>query len=125
MKRPPTQGQRFDGISIVPALKGRALRREAIFTYFPHNPKVPDWLPPAVAVHQEDWKLIRVFYGGEDGSHRWRLYDLGEDIGEKKDLAGSQRQRVDDMRARLHAWYREVDAKFLQAKPNGPKPWRP
>ena len=29
------------------------------------------------------------------------------------------------MRARLHAWYEEVDAKFLQKKDDGPEPWRP
>jgi hypothetical protein len=30
-----------------------------------------------------------------------------------------------DLRKRLQAWYREVDAKFLQAGPGGPQPWRP
>ena len=29
------------------------------------------------------------------------------------------------MRAKLHAWYEQVDAKFLRPKPGGPKPWRP
>ena len=28
--------QTFDGVSIVPALQGKSLDREAIFTYFPH-----------------------------------------------------------------------------------------
>ena len=55
--------QSFDGISIVPALKGGPLQRDAIFTYFPHQTRVPDWLPPSVSVHAGDWKLIRVFHG--------------------------------------------------------------
>ncbi len=46
------EGQQFDGISIIPALKGGHLDRNAIFTYFPHAPGVPDWLPPSVSVHQ-------------------------------------------------------------------------
>ncbi len=29
------------------------------------------------------------------------------------------------MRTRLHAWYREVDAKFLSARDGGPAPWTP
>ena len=53
----PRAGQRFDGVSIVPALKEQPLAREAIFTYFPHAPKVPDWLPPAVAVPLISWYL--------------------------------------------------------------------
>ena len=30
-----------------------------------------------------------------------------------------------EMRERLHAWYREVDARFLRAKEGGPTPWWP
>jgi arylsulfatase A-like enzyme len=51
----PEPEQKFDSISILPALKGGTLEREAIFTYFPHDPPVPDWLPPSVSVHQGDW----------------------------------------------------------------------
>lgn len=32
---------------------------------------LPDWLPPAVSVHRGDWKLIRLFHGGEKGGHRY------------------------------------------------------
>ena len=32
----------------------------AIFQYFPHGPKVPDNLPPAVSVHLGKWKLMRI-----------------------------------------------------------------
>ena len=106
----PREGQRFDGISIVPALKGRPLVREAIFTYFPHHPKVPDWLPPSVAVHQGDWKLIRIFHGGEGGAHRWKLFNLREDIGEKNDLAASQPQRVKQLDALVDQFLSDTQA---------------
>ena len=86
--------QVFDGISIVPALKGQALDRKAIFTYFPHGPGVPDWLPPSVSVHAGDWKLIRIFFGGEDGQHRYKLFDLEQDIGERTNLAANFPDRV-------------------------------
>ena len=90
----PRPQQSFDGISIVPALSGRALNRSAIFTYFPHSPPVPDWLPAAVSVHAGEWKLIRIFHGGEENRHRYKLYNLSTDIGEQKDLAAHMPDRV-------------------------------
>ena len=65
----PGPDQLFDGVSIVPALNGGSLDRDKFFTYFPHAPAVPDWLPPSVSVHHGDWKLIRIFHAGEDGAH--------------------------------------------------------
>jgi hypothetical protein len=40
-------------------------------------------------------------------------------------LAGQMPERVRQLRDRLHAWYGEVDAKFLRPKPGGPEPWSP
>ena len=34
-------------------------------------------------------------------------------------------ERVEQMRQKLHLWYREVDAKFLRKKGDGPEPWQP
>ena len=44
---------------------------------------------------------------------------------EREDLAARYPERVELMRSRLHTWYKEVDAKFLEPKDNGPPPWRP
>lgn len=93
----PQPNQVFDGVSVVPALQGGTLDREAIFTYFPHAPAVPDWLPPAVSVHAGNWKLIRIFYGGEEGKHRYKLFNLKEDIGEVQDLADQMPERVREL----------------------------
>ncbi|MEQ1858490.1 MAG: sulfatase-like hydrolase/transferase [Chthoniobacteraceae bacterium] len=102
--------QRFDGISIVPALKGQPLTREAIFTYFPHNPAVPDWLPPSAAMHRDDWKLIRIFHGGENGAHRWKLFNLREDLGERNDLAAREPERVKAMDALIGKFLADTKA---------------
>ena len=112
----PQRDQRFDGISILPALKGEALAREAIFTYFPHDPGVPDWLPPAVAVHRGDWKLIRIFHGGEKGAHRWKLFNLRDDLGEKNDLAAKDPERVKAMDALIEKFL--ADTKAVVPVPN-------
>ncbi len=97
LKLVPKQDQHFDGISILPAFKAQPLMRDAIFTYFPHDPPVPDWVPPSVVVHQNEWKLIRIFFGGENGDHRWKLFNLRDDIGEKIDLAANEPDRVKAM----------------------------
>lgn len=73
--------------------------REAVFVYFPHSPKVPDTLPPAVAAISEDWKLIRIFHDGPQHGHRHLLYHLKEDIGETKDLAAQHPEIVRRMDA--------------------------
>jgi len=84
---PPAPGQRFDGASILPALKGDALAGKAIYQFFPHDPGVADWLPPAVAVIRDDWKPIRIFHGGEKGAHRYLLFNVRDDLSEKNNLA--------------------------------------
>ena len=106
----PQDGQTFDGISIVPALTGQPLPREAIFTYFPHDPPVPDWLPPSVVVHQGDWKLIRLFFQGENGVHRWQLFNLREDLGETRDLAMKEPERVKQLDSLIEKFLAETHA---------------
>ncbi|MCP4311936.1 MAG: N-acetylgalactosamine 6-sulfate sulfatase (GALNS), partial [Bacteroidetes bacterium] len=59
--------------------------------------KVPNWLPPSVAVHAGDWKLIRLFHQGEDGRHEYRLYNLKWDIGEKNNLSNMYPEKVAEL----------------------------
>jgi arylsulfatase A-like enzyme len=126
LKLQPRPQQRFDGVSIVAALEGRALARDAIFTYFPQQPKVPDWLPPSVAVHQGDWKLIRIFHGGEGGEHRWKLFHLSEDLGEKNDLAAREPERVKQLDAQIARFLVETEAVVPVPNPDfDPAAYRP
>ena len=83
----PEKPEVIDGIDITPAFEGKPLNREAIFTYFPHAPPVPDWIPPAISVHHGNWKLIREFHQGPNGEHFYRLYNLANDIGEQHNIA--------------------------------------
>lgn len=84
------KGHEVDGMDIRNALEGKALGREGVFTYFPHSPPVPDWLPPSVSVITGDYKLIRLFHEGKGQEHSYRLYDLKNDVGERKNLAGER-----------------------------------
>ena len=112
----PQEDQVFDGVSIAGVLRGEALAQRAIFTYFPHNPKVPDFLPPAATVHAGDWKLIRLFHEGDKGAHAWQLYNLKDDIGEQHDLAAQQPERVRELDALIEKFLR--DTKAVVPKPN-------
>ncbi len=112
-------GQVVDGFSLVPVLKGgRELQREALFWHYPHYSNQGGF--PGGAVRAGDWKLIERY---EDG--RVHLYNLRDDPGERRDLAANEPEKTRALRARLHVWYREVGAKFLEPKHGGPQPWRP
>lgn len=93
----PLEGQLQDGTNILPALKGEKLTGKAVFQYFPHSPGVPDWLPPAVSVHRDEWKLIRIFHAGEKQAHRYQLYHLTEDLGENKNLVAEKPELVKEL----------------------------
>jgi len=115
LKTPP--GQIFDGVNIGDTFAGKPLDRQAIFTYFPHSPPiVPDVLPPAVTVVAGDWKLIRLFYEGENGAHAYRLYNLKDDLGERHDLAAAQPDRVRELDALIEKFL--IDTKAVTPKPN-------
>jgi arylsulfatase A-like enzyme len=103
-------GQRFDGISILPALRGGALDRDGLFQYFPHDPGVPDWLPPAVSVHRGDWKLIRIFHGGENGAPRHLLFNLRDDLSERTNLAAQMPERVAELDSLISRFLAETKA---------------
>ena len=104
----PAPEQRFDGSSILPALKDGGLPGKAIFQYFPHYGTVPEWLPPAVSVHRDDWKLIRIFHGGENGAHRHLLFNLKDDLSEKTNLAAQQPARVAELDALIEAFLKDT-----------------
>lgn len=75
---------------------------------------------PAGAVRLGDWKLIEHF---EDG--RLELFHLGDDPGEVIDRAAAEPGRVADLRGRLEAWRRSVDAQGMTANPRlDPVAWR-
>lgn len=93
----PAEGQRFDGVNILPALRGQSLPQRALFQYFPHSPGVRDWLPPCVSVHRDQWKLIRIFYGGDDGKHRYLLFNLATDPSETQNLATERPELVSEL----------------------------
>ena len=107
---PLTPDHPVDGVDITPALRGESFERGPMFTFFPHQTQVPDHLPPAVSVHRGDWKLIRMFHEGEDGSHAWHLYNLRTDLGETEDLAAEQPDLTRELDTLIDAFLKQTGA---------------
>jgi hypothetical protein len=107
---PVRAGQAVDSVSAVPALKGRDGQRKAVHVFFPHRPQVPDFLAPSAAVREGDWKLIRLFHDGRDRRHRYELYNLKEDVGERCNLAAEHPERVRKMDAMIESFLKDTKA---------------
>lgn len=115
----PIQGVMNDGVSLTPVLlREDKLSGRDLFWHYPHYSNQGGF--PGGVLRRGDFKLVERF---EDGA--LHLYNLATDLSEQTDIKEQHPQLVASMRTSLHEWYREVDAKFLRAKPDGPQPWRP
>ena len=105
-------GYVLDGESLVPLLEGNDdLVDRPIFWHFPaylepdSGRRGPFKATPCSVVRQGDWKLIEQF---EDG--RFELYNLKDDIGEKKNLASSKKDKVEELQRQLLDWRASIGA---------------
>ena len=106
----PDPNQVLDGKSVVPLFMQRgSFERDAIFWHYPHY----HHSTPAGAIRQDDWKLME-FY--EDG--RLELYNLGDDIGEKNNLAIEMPRKARQLKRKLAAWRKSVGAKMPTPNPD-------
>lgn len=95
--------QHRDGVSLVPLLRGGKLQRGPLFWHYPHYGNQGG--APCGAVRDGDWKLIEWY---EDGS--LELFNLRDDLGERRNLAADRPEKVKDLHARLMAWRKDVNA---------------
>jgi len=93
---PLNPAQHLDGVSLVPLLKAQALERGPLFWHFPHYANCGG--APSAAVRDGDWKLIEWY---EDG--QLELFNLAADLGEHRNLAGSNLAKARELQARLAA----------------------
>jgi arylsulfatase A-like enzyme len=112
-KGDPKHNAGVDGESIVPLLKDpkARLKRDAIYWHYPHYH--PGGATPYGAVRAGDWRLVE-FY--ED--MHVELYNLKDDIGEKNDLAKKMPDKADELRQRLHAWRKAMNAQMPTPNPD-------
>lgn len=103
---PLRREQHADGLSLMPLLKGKkSLDREAIYWHFPHYHGSRS--KPGGAIRAGDWKLIEFF---EDD--RLELYNLKDDIGERRNLAQERSEKAFELHDMMTAWRDEVGAKM-------------
>lgn len=110
-----------DGISIVSALKGGTLEREAIFCHFPHDTPASGQ-HPGTYVRRGDWKLIRIFAGNDDGTDKLELYNLKDDLGEQKNLAAENPELAGELNELITGFLRDAEAVIPIRNPNYAKP---
>ena len=105
-----------EGGSLAAVLRGDAKAevarpREDFVVHFPHYDLGNGG--PASAIWLGDHKLIRCY---EDGSVR--LYDLGKDPGEAKDLAASMPEKKAELEKRLDDYLKAIDAAMPTKNPD-------
>jgi arylsulfatase A-like enzyme len=111
LKNIKTNGQ-IDGVSIVPLLKQNGvIKRDALFWHYPHFANQGG--RPGAIIRHGDFKLIERY---EDGT--LELYNLREDIGERRNLVLERPRRAQELRKRLDEWRNSVDANMPIRNPN-------
>ena len=105
--KPVGTAESIDGVDLVPHLTRNATSR-------PH--KTMFWrFRDQWAARSGDWKLVL----SKGGSGKPELYDLSTDVGEQKDLANSQPDRVAELQKLYDGWNAEQSPQ--RAKNNEPK----
>lgn len=102
------QAKQLDGNSLLPMLKGESpIAKRALYWHFPiylqgGNKESQDPIfrtRPGSAVRMGDWKLIEYFENGE-----FELYNLSEDVSEKKNLAKEHPEKFQQLHSALKKW---------------------
>jgi len=98
----------IDGASLRPLFENRGtgtVERPHDFLLFHY----PFWSPfggkPVSAIRQGDWKLLKMWMTGET-----LLFNLAEDLGEKKNLASANPRKARELHEMLMTYLREVEA---------------
>ncbi len=100
----------LDGESLVKVMKDpqATLSREAIYQHFPGylGAGPGEWrTTPVGTIQMGDWKLMEFF---EDG--RLELYNLKDDLGERKNLAKDMPEKTQELRAKMVKWREAINA---------------
>lgn len=98
-----------DGKSLVPLLEGQPLSKRALYWHFPHYHGSGN--VPSAAIRVDNYKLIEWMETGQ-----LELYDLENDIGERRNLAEIMPDKAALLLSKLHDWQATIGA--LSPLPN-------
>lgn len=114
------EGKILDGVSLKPLFKNQEIEDRSLFWHFPiylqsYGSKKGGSMGeardrkfrtrPGSVIRDGDWKLHEYFENGE-----FELYNLKEDLGEKKNLAQSHPEKLQELLAKLNTWREDVNA---------------
>jgi arylsulfatase A-like enzyme len=113
---------KLDGVNLLPHLKGPQIRppHEALYWRFGQQ----------MAIRQGNWMLVRYDTAAESGEKSGkkgktlvtaaRLYNLADDLGQTKDLAAAQPERVRHMQEAWDRWNAQMVRPLWGAGSKGP-----
>ena len=96
---PPLANEATDSLSILPAIKGEPLERDAILWHSPRPRPGSTGDTASSALRLGDYKLIKFYYP----EIHYELYHLPSDIGENHDLTAEQPQRTLELATLLNS----------------------
>ncbi len=99
----------LDGVSFAKGLTGGEIPERTLFWHFPHYTNQGS--RPCGAIREGNWLLVEPYDGEKP-----ELYDLGVDIGQKRNLAERHPERVAALCAALEAW--RVENRVQRNTPN-------
>ena len=115
------ENQVMDGINLLPVITGeQPLPERDIFCLFQHyldyvNGKFR--IEPGAYVRRGNYKLIRFFARGENGSDELELYNLKEDIGETRNLADAMPELATELNNKVGEYLKDTGAVVPFANP--------
>lgn len=118
----PRAGLQLDGHDQSKALLGGDAPRDRVFCHFPHGnatrDSVMDGFYAGTYVRKGDWKLIRFYARNDDGSDDLELYDLKNDLGERRNLAKEKPELVKELNGLITDFLRDTEAVIPKLNPN-------
>ena len=100
------QDRPLDGVSILPMLQGRKLKR-SVPLYWRYDRAISK--PFTVAMRQRDWKII-----ADTKLTKFELYNLKADLAEQTDLSQQEPRRLARMKETLKTLHAQIDAEGPQ-----------
>ena len=83
----------MEGISLLPALKGKPLQRKAPLAFEHHG---------NLALREGRWKIVSAYRGDKPIS--WELYDMESDRTELNNLADKDPKKVEELAGKWQSW---------------------
>ena len=106
--------QHIDGLSLVPLIKGKKIKRDTLYWHFPHYQEEGAY--PASAIRQGKYKLIKNYHFDDV-----LLYDITKDPYEKNNLATQMPAKAYRLRKKLEKYLAQTGAKIPRPNPNAGK----